>query len=257
MKHRLPGLLLVVSWLAPVPAHADLALTGYSATGAFGMPMSNQERIWIRDGMIRRDYIDRGRGYTQIFNLDKRQVAVADHASRMVELHDLKNMQATTEVSAPAGGLKITMQPTGQARQLRHWRCEAHTLNASMPTRLGNEETVFHLTGQVWLARDVPEQAAVKYLVKLTRQADFFLGIPAIAKITPAQSRLMSEIVRKVAPQGLPCSGELDASYEGNGPMANLARKMPTRLSVTFLDFSDAPVKPDAFAIPAGYAIRP
>lgn len=257
MTHRLAGLVLAALALWPALGRADLTLSGYSAAGAFGMPMSSQERIYIHDTMIRRDYVDRGRYFSHLFDLARHRVAVIDHASRQIEMHDLNNLQATAEVSAPASSMKLAMDRTGQIRPMRHWNCEAYRLSASIPTRLGNEETVFHLNGVIWVASNVPEQAEVKSLVKLARQPDFFLGIPAVAKVTPAQSQLFSEIIRSLAPKGLPCSCELEASYEGNGPMANLARKMPTRLNIAFQDFTSATIKPEVFNPPAGYLARP
>lgn len=248
---------MVALCLWPALAHADLTLSGYSAAGAFGMPLSSQERIHIRDNMIRRDYVDRGRFYSHLFDLGKRQVAVIDHAGRQVDIHDLNSLQSTAEVSAPASRMKMALERTGQTRPLRHWNCEAYSVKASIPARLGNEETVFHLAGKVWVAANVPEQAAVRELVKLARQDDFFLGIPTVAKVTPAQSQLFSEIIRKLAPKGLPCACELEASYEGDGPMANLARRMPTRLSIAFQDFSSEAVKDVLFSLPPGYPVRP
>jgi len=257
MKQRLFHLILVAACLATTPARADLTLGGYSAAGAFGMPLSSQERIWIHDHMIRRDYVDRGRFNSHLFDLAKRRVAVIDHASRMIEMHDLNNLQATAEVSAPTSNMKIAMDRTGQTRPLKHWNCEAYNVSASIPTRLGNEETVFHLNGKIWIADNAPEQVEVRNLVKLSKQPDFFLGIPAVAKVTPAQSQLFSEIIRKMAPKGLPCACELEASYEGTGPMANLARRMPTRLNIAFQDFNTEPVKAEVFTLPAGYMTRP
>ncbi len=248
----LNALLLAGACLAPPAAQADLVLNGYSAAG----PLSTQERIWIRDGQLRRDFVDRGRAYTQLFDLVRHQIVVLDHASRMVETTDLKTLEAGTEVDAPSSGLKMTLTPTGETRPLRHWTCVAHTFVASMPARLGGEDTVFHLQGKVWVASGTPEQAAVKQMVELARQKDFFLGVPAAVKATPAQSRMLSELIRTLAPRGLPCAGELDARYEGNGPMANLARRLPARLSLTIQDFSDAPIKPEMFVVPPGYRSR-
>jgi hypothetical protein len=37
--------------------------------------------------------------------------------------------------------------------------------------------------------------------------------------------------------------------------MANLARKMPTKLGFTFQNYSTDPIAQDAFAIPAGYQV--
>jgi hypothetical protein len=249
---KMPALFILLLAGLALPARADLALTGYSAAG----PFSTQERIWIREGRLRRDFVDRGRAYTHLFDLDKRQVSVVDHLARLIEVHDLQSLQAGTEVGAPANVPKLNLAPTGETRMLRHWKCEAHTLTASMPTRLGQEETVFHLDGKVWLARGAPEQAAVKKLAELGQRKDFFLGVPAAVKATPAQARMLSELVRRLAPLGLPCSGELDARYEGSGPMARLAQRLPARLSLTIQDFADAPVEPGLFDLPAGYSVR-
>jgi hypothetical protein len=249
--------LAAAAGLWPAVGQADLTLTGYSAAGAFGMPMSSQESIKIRETSIRRDYIDRGQSYSNIFDLAKRQVAVIDHAAKKVEIHDLRSLQGTAEISAAADKMKLTLKKTGIVQPLRHWNCEEYILNASIPAKLGNEETVFHLNGQVWVANHVPELGAVKKLINLTKQADFFLGIPSVAKVTPAQALLLSEIIRKVAPKGLPCGCDLHASYEGSGPMANLARKMPTRFNVSFQDVSGAPLKADTFVLPAGYPVKP
>jgi hypothetical protein len=245
----LPGL----AWTLPVSA--DLMLSGHSVTGAANMRLTSPERIWIRKATVRRDFVDRGRAYTHLFDLARRQAVIIDHGARLAELHDLSAMQAASEASAPAAGLKMSFRRTGQMRPLRHWKCEEHALEASMPARLGNEETVFHLNGRIWLAGRVKEQAEIKELVALAQKPDFFLGIPAVARISPAQSVAISEMLRRLSPQGLLCGGEVEASYEGQGPMANLARRMPNGLSATIEDFSREPIKAETFYIPPGYQL--
>lgn len=249
-------ILLAMSGLWPVLSYADLTMTGHSVTGTLNMPMSSQENIWIRKTTVRRDFVDRGRAYTHLYDLAQRQAAIIDHLTRIAEVYDLSAVQAATEVSAPLGGLKMTLEKTGNTKPLKHWKCEEHTLTASMPARLGNEETIFHLKGQLWVADKVKELAEIKELAKIAKKPGFFLGIPAVARVSPAQSAALSEVIRRLAPKGLLCAGEVEMSYEGNGPMANLARRIPARLGVTFQDFSKDPITPDVFSIPAGYQIR-
>lgn len=254
MNRQLPTpLFAAVLVLAAFPAQADLALTGHSAIDAFGMPLSSQERVWVRGTAVRRDFTDRGRAYTHLFDLSARQAMIVDHFTRTAEVHDLAALDAATEASTPSASLKLRFEPTGNARPLQTWTCREHELEASVPTRLGIEETLFHLKGRIWLARDVPEQAAVRALVDAAVKPDFFLAVPAVARMAPAYSRVMSEILRKLAPQGLPCGGEIAGSHEGSGPMANLARKMPSRVSLNFQQFSAEPIKPELFVLPAGY----
>ena len=130
-------------------------------------------------------------------------------------------------------------------------------MTASMPAVLGKEEIIFHLKGQVWIAERARELAQVKDLVRLAKSKDFYLAIPEIARIMPAQARSLSELIRKLAPKGLPCAGQIDVSYEGNGPLANLARKMPTQLRVEVQNYSTSPLPADTFDIPAGYQTVP
>ncbi len=251
MNHR--ALLVLILSAATTPANADLALIGSSAAG----PFSTQERIWIRDRQVRRDFVDRGRAYTQLFDLGTHQVVLLDHFARLAERYDLKSLQAGTKAGASAGTPKLELTPTGDTRALRHWTCEAHRLTASMPARLGNEETVFHLAGTVWIARNARERAVIGKLAEATRRKDFFLGVPAVVKTSPAQARMLSELVRMLVMRGLPCGGELDARHEGSGPMANLANRIPAHLSLTIQDFSDAPIEPGVFTVPDGYTTRP
>lgn len=251
------AMLAVVAALLVWPSlgSADLTLIGYSTAGTATMPMSSQEKIWIRKTTVRRDFVDRGRAYTHMFDLAQRQAAIIDHMARVAEIHDLSAVQAATEVSAPLKDLKMTLEKTGNTMPLKHWKCEEHTLTANMPARLGNEETHFHLKGRLWVAAKVKEQAEVAELTKLAKKPDFFLGIPAVAKVSPAQSAALSEVIRRLAPRGLLCAGEVETNYEGNGPMANLARRIPARLSIAFQDFTKEPIEPDVFSIPAGYQL--
>lgn len=236
-------------------AHADLMLSGHSVTGAFGMPVSSQEKIWIQGTSVRRDFNDRGRSYTHLFDLAKKQVIVIDHFTRFAEAHDLAGLDESTEASAPADGLKMEFESTGNVKPLQGWKCREHELSASIPARLGNEQSVFNLRGKIWLASNVPEQSAIKALVAAAKKPGFFLAVPALAKMAPAQSRVLNETIRRLASRGLPCGGELEGSYEGNGPMVNLAKKLPSKMSIDFQQFSTEAIKPDMFVLPAGYRL--
>lgn len=244
---------LALLTVAATPAGADLTLSGYSTIGSFGMPMSGQETIMIHKTSIRRDFVDRGRAYTHLFDLATHQAVVLDPLFRRADVYDLGAIRTNTEVSAPVNKLKLEIERTGRTQALHDWSCSEYNLTASMPAVIGTEEIIFHLKGQVWIAEHAPEEAELKDLIKLAKRPDFFLTIPQIASVMPAQARSMSELVRKLAPKGLPCAGQVDVSYEGNGPLANLARKMPTRLGFEFQSYSTKPIPADAFTIPPGY----
>lgn len=248
-------ILVLALSMCPLAATADLTLTGHSTIGSFGTTLAQQERLLIHDTWLRRDFIDRGRSYSHTYDLAKRQVVVMDHSFRSAEIHDLAALGTAAEVSAPAEKLELSVTRTGRKRPLGSWTCAEHAVSASMPALLGTEPVTFALKGTVWLASGVPEQASVKPLVKATQDPTFFLGIPTTVRIAPAQARGVSEIIRRIAPKGLPCGGEAEFSFEGSGPMANLAKKMPARLGVEYQAFSTEAIGKDAFAIPAGYRV--
>jgi hypothetical protein len=68
----------------------------------------------------------------------------------------------------------------------------------------------------------------------------------------------MSEVVKRLAPLGLLCAVDVDTRYEGTGRMAELSRKMASRIAVTYERYSTDPLKDEVFEIPKGYkVVRP
>lgn len=251
----IPRTLLLPLILWPMLAAADLTLTGHSTMGGFGASVAQEDRLLIHDTWLRRDFMDRGKAYTHMFDLAKRQVVVIDHSFRSVEIFDMAALNGATQVSAPAEKLDMNLARTDNKRTLGGWTCVEHIVSARMPALLGVEPVTFVLNGSVWLASGVPEQAAVKALVHASKDPDFFMGLPTAVKFAPTQARGINEMIRRIAPKGLMCGGEIGFTFEGDGPMANLARKMPAKLGIEYRAYSDAPISVEAFVIPAGYRV--
>jgi hypothetical protein len=139
--------------------------------------------------------------------------------------------------------------------KLQKWNCAEHQIQAAMPAEVGGEKVNFTLSGVVWLASGTAEQKETAAFVNAAKNPDFFMGIPALAKSSPAQARGMSEIVRRMAPMGLLCAVDVKTNYEGTGRMAALSNKLNSRISLTYEQYGSAPLKPDVFDIPKGYRI--
>lgn len=252
MKLR-AAMVAVLCW--PALGQADLMLLGDSTSSALGMPLGSQEQIWIHQTQIRRDYSDRGRSITQLFDLTRKQALVIDHASRTAIAYDLGQIGAQEQTVAADVTMDFRPVDGGQTRTLQNWICREYEVSASVPARLGNEETIFHLNGHVWMTGKVPERKAIQELIETTKRPDFFLAVPALAQSAPAFSSVLNALIRKLAPRGLPCSGDLLGSYEGNGPLASLARKLPSQAGMNFREYSSAPIPADKFQLPGGYVI--
>lgn len=258
MKNRFLTVLLpmsvVVSMFA-VPAHADLAMAGRSTVLAMGMQGIGQEGVWLRHTQIRRDLVDRGKAYSHLYDLDRREITIVDHSQRLAQVYAMADLRAQADARASASDLRLKITPTGRRQALQDWSCAEHRLEAAMPAQIGDEQVSFELTGAIWLARNTPQQKEVAAFIKAAENPDFFMGIPALAKASPAQARGLSEVVRRLAPLGLLCSADLETRYDGTGRLAELSRKMNSRISVQYERYSTEVLDPGLFAVPAGYRV--
>jgi hypothetical protein len=149
--------------------------------------------------------------------------------------------------------IKLEVKPTGRIHTLQKWPCTEHTLSLGMPAEIGGEKLSFEMEGTIWLARNTAEQRETAAILKLMQDPDFFMGIPTLAKTSPVQARGISEAIRRVAPMGLLCSVDVSLKYEGSGRIAALSRKMASRISLTYDDYSTENIPKGTFDIPAGY----
>jgi hypothetical protein len=254
---KFPALLLALAGVfATLPANADLSMTGRSTVVAMGMQGNGQEGVWLHGTQIRRDLIDRGKAYSHLYDLKKHEITVIDHSQRLAQVYTMAALNQQTDANISSKDLKLDLTPTGRKHALQKWNCAEYDITAAMPAEVGGEKVSFTLIGNVWLARDTPEQKEVAAFVHAAETPDFFMGIPALAKSSPAQARGMSEIVRRMAPMGLLCAVDVKTKYEGSGRMAALSNKLDSRISLTYQQYGGATLKADVFDIPAGYRVE-
>ncbi len=256
MMRWLSVLLLATSLCLFQPAaRADLTMAGRSTVLAMGMQGIGQEGVWLRRTQIRRDLIDRGKAFTHLYDLDRREIAIIDHSQRLAQVYAMADLREQADARASAGDLRLKITPTGRRQPLQDWSCTEHRLEAAMPAQIGDEQVSFELTGTLWLARNTPQQKEVAAFIKAAENPEFFMGIPALAKTSPAQARGLSEVVRRLAPLGLLCAADVEMRYDGTGRLAELSRKMNSRISVQYERYSTDALDPALFAVPAGYRV--
>jgi hypothetical protein len=241
--------------LGAAPAHADLSMVGRSTVEAMGMQGVGQEGLWLKHTRIRRDLIDRGKAYSHIYNLDTREITVINHSLRQADVFPMKALSREADAKVASKDVKLEITPTGQTRPLQKWTCEEYKLHISIPAEVGGEKLALDMDGDVWIAKGTKEQEETAAFVKAARSPDLFMGVPAMAKASPEQARGISEAFRRVAPMGLLCSLDVNLKYEGSGRMAELSRKMASRISVVYDRYGTAPLKDEYFEIPPGYRV--
>jgi hypothetical protein len=251
-RHQL--LLAVILAFALAPAWADLTLMGRSSVAAMGMPSIGQEKLMLKNHYLRRDVVDRGRAYSYLFDLKAREVTVLDHAFKTAQVHGLAKVDNPT-VKAKQDDVKLELSKTGKQHSIRHWKCDEHSLQSDMATQLGTDAAVFRMVGSVWLAANTPEQREMSSLREAAGNADYLLGLPSMAQVSPDQARAIGETIRQLSRKGILCGLDVQTRYEGSGRMVELARKVATRLTVAYLDFSTEKIADSVFLVPDGYRV--
>lgn len=231
-----------------LPAHADLALIGRSTLTALNLPNQSREALYVKRHQLRRDLTDRGRAYSYIYDLKKKEIAVVDHFMRQFETQAL-----TSDKAGNAKALRLKLAQTGRKHDLQDWNCEEYALDASLPAELGQEKVTVTLDGQVWLERRARERKEVAPFVKSVEADDFFVGAAMPGKPANAQAQGINEVMRQVLGKGMLCAADIRLNYIGDGPMADLGRRMATKASIVYESVSDAPLQDALFDIPAGY----
>lgn len=247
------SLLALAALLFAGNAAADLTLTGHSTVTSMNMPSTSQERVYLKKSWLRRDQLDRGKAYTYIYDLKDHAINALDHSLRQSRLYEMNAVPNTPEARASQKDLKLETRATGLKHALGAWNCQEHELEARMPAELGPEKVTVELGGKVWLARGTREQKDLQDFFKAMDTPDFLMGVPALAKSSPEHTRALGEVLRRLFNQGMVCAIEVDIKYEGGGRMAELARRMGTRLKLVYENASTDAVPDEFFVVPPGY----
>ncbi|MDD4881113.1 MAG: hypothetical protein PHR30_07325 [Gallionellaceae bacterium] len=242
------SLLLVAGLSFGQAAQADLTLIGRSTLTTLNMPNQGREALYVKKNQMRRDLTDRGRSYSYLYDLKKKEVAFVDHSLRQVEIHALSNDKAGKNKD-----MRLELTPTGRKHDLDDWNCLEYTLAASLPAEMGQEQVTVLLDGQVWLERKVSERKEVLPFIKSVEADDFFVGAVTPGQPINAQAQGINEVMRRVLGKGMLCAADIQLNYEGSGPMADLGRRMATKAGIVYETQSDAPLDDALFEIPAGY----
>ncbi len=244
--------LLATSFGLTDVARADFTLVGRSTFTAMNMPNTGKEALLVKKNRLRRDLSDRGRVYSYLYDLGKNEVTVVDHFLRQADTHTLAS---ASKAAASAKELRLELAPTGRKHPLQDWKCEEHNLVAEMPGEMGQEKVRVQLTGQVWLEAKASERKELAPFLKAVAAEDFFVGMVNPGKPISSQAQGINEAMRRILAKGMICAGEIQMQYVGGGPMADLGRRMATRMSIVYDALSDETLRDDAFDIPAGYRV--
>ncbi len=230
---------------------ADFSLSGRSSVMAMNMTQAGREGLMVKEHWMRRDLTEQGRSYSYLYDLKSKEVTLIDHLMRTAEVRAL-----ASHGRAQSSNLHFSIKPMGRQAPLGDWICEEFALSASMPVVWGQETVTVVLDGQVWLDRKATERKELAPFMKVVENEDFIAGVPTPGRAVAPQVKVFNEVGRKLLGRGMVCATDVQFKFEGNGPMADLARRTPTRVGMAYETQTDKDLPDTSFVIPAGYRIN-
>jgi hypothetical protein len=259
----------VLVLFASTSARADVTLTMtnsiegsmVTATG------TSAPRIVMRvQGLKSRTDVEvMGRSFATIIDVASKQMLMLDPAqktARRVTPEQMKNPMG--DIQLPK--LDVKVEPTGRTQEISGQSCTEFRMDmtmdmgtmagAQMPREMADamKDLRMVMKGSTWIAKSTPAAAEFVKFQQAARAINFAVSTNVFAgQNTPDP---LSQTLANT--EGLPCLTEMEATYEGSGPMIDMLKKMGTMKFTSRLEeVSVAPIPADHFAVPADYTDLP
>lgn len=253
-----PTQLLCVSLLCGAiasPAFADVTIKSKSGGSGMGAAGSGEMTQYLKGLKSRIDQPNgKGQGTTTIIDLAAKQMIVLNHDAKEADVMDMGNLSATI-AKAGVSDFTVTLTPTGQTRQIAGQSCTVHDLKISVPMQMGNVKMSMVMSGPQCLAKNAPGQADMLAFYKAASENGGFLDAQQ-AKARPGAAKAMADMYRKMSELGVPYATEMKVGFEGEGPMADMMKKMGTTTTSEVTSITTSPVAATLFEVPAGYKVN-
>jgi hypothetical protein len=237
------------------PAAADVTIK--SKGGGSGMvgALSGDMTQYIKGQKVRIDQTTgQGRDTTTIIDMAAKQMIVLNHGSKEAEVIDMTSLGASMD-KAGVTDVTASITPTTQTRQIAGQTCTVHDLKVSVPMQMGNMKMAMVMSGPQCLVKNAPGQADYLAFYKAAAENGGFFDAQQ-AKTRPAAAKAMTDMYRKMAELGLPYATEMKFGFEGDGPMADMMKKMANTITTEVTSVTTSPIAASMFDVPAGYAVK-
>jgi hypothetical protein len=254
---------------ASTAVRADVTLT---MTNSVEGPMvaatgTSAVRVVLRiQGLKSRSEVEvMGRSFATIVDVPGKQMMMLDPAQktiRRVTAEQMKN--PLPDIQLPK--LDVKVEPTGRTQQISGQTCSEFRMDmtmdmgsmagAQMPREMVDamKDLRMVMKGSTWIATSTPAAAEfVKF-----QQAARAIGLEVPTSLAAGQNTPDPLTQTLANMEGLPCLSEMEATYEGSGPMIEMLKKMGTlKVASRLEEVSVAPIPADMFTVPAGYTDAP
>ena len=255
---RLTLVALLVTGLA-VPSFADVTVKATARGKGMGMSTDMTTITYIKGNKMRTDTVMGDTTSTMIFDVDNQRLYSFDSKKKEADAWDMQAFGASMSKSVDSGGIKTSIKPNGQTKQLLGKSATGYDMEVSVPAMLGAGMKInVVMAGPVWIVKGAPGTAEYLNFYKGAVEKGFIFSDPRGAKGQPGQAKAMAEMYRQLAATGgIPYEMESNMKMSGEGPMASALAKMGNMSTTTTVTAVETgAVAAALFAPPAGYQIK-
>ena len=255
-------LIALVALVASVaPAFADVTVKSTGAGKGMGMGGTMTMTTYIKGNRMRTDTVVGDSTRSMIFDVDAQRLYSFDAKKKEADAWDMQAFGASIQTSVDTSGMKASVKPNGQTKQLAGKTANGYDMELSVPATMGGKDgmkmTVI-LTGPIWIVKGAPGTAEYLNFYKGAVEKGWIFSDPRGAKGNPGQAKAMAEMYRQLAATGgIPYEQETNIKMSGDGPMAGIFSKMGNiSMTQTVQSVETGALAADLFAPPAGYKIK-
>jgi len=244
-----------------VPAFADVTIKSTGTGKGMGVGGTTTMVTYIKGNKMRTDTVMGDTTRTMIFDVDAQRLYSFDSKKKEVDAWDMQAFGATMSQSVDTAGMKSSIKPNGQTKQLLGKPAVGYDMEMSVPATMGGKDgmkmTVI-ISGPIWIVKGAPGTAEYLGFYKGAVDKGFIFSDPRGAKGNPGQAKAMAETYRQLAATGgIPYEQETNLKMTGDGPMAGMFAKMGNiSMTQTVQSVETGALAADLFAPPAGYKIK-
>lgn len=259
MKRLTLAAFLVLGLAAP--SFADVTVKANASGKGMGMSAGMTTTTYIKGNKMRTDTVMGDTTRTMIFDVDSQRLYSFDSKKKEADAWDMQAFGANMASAVDAGGMKTSIKPNGQTKQLLGKSATGYDMEVIVPATIGGKDGMkmtVTMSGPIWIVKGAPGTAEYIGFYKGAVEKGWIFSDPRGAKGQPGQAKAMAEMYRQLAATGgIPYEMETNMKMGGEGPMASMMAKMGNMSSTsTVTSVETGALAADLFAPPAGYKIK-
>ena len=258
---RLALVALVALVVSVAPASADVTLKSSSSGKGLGMGGDMTTVTYIKGNKMRTDAVMGDRTISMIFDVDAQRLYSFDSKKKEADAWDMQAFGANMNQSVDTAGIKSSIKPNGQTKQIAGKAAAGYDMEMSVPAMMGGKggmKMTMLLSGPIWIVKGAPGTAEYINFYKGAAEKGWIFSDPRGAKGNPGQAKAMAEMYKQMtAAGGIPYEQEMSFKMTGDGPMAGMMAKMGNMsMTTTVTSVETGTLAADLFAVPAGYKVK-